>query len=103
MGLYIRSFKIKFCLTNRKLFAAFIDLFSYHTKSQGHQISTGWCAKHLNFNLKIFEKMKAIELYWFVAQQKTNTFNLDIKSLACFTWNLFQNLMSLVLISESNC
>ena len=69
MGLYIRSFKIKFCLTNRKLFAAFIDLFLYHTKSQRQQISTGGYAKHLNFNLlsarafKVFEKMKAIWLY----------------------------------------
>ena len=44
--------------------------------------------------------MKIISLYWFAGQQQL--IHLDGKNLACFTWNLVQNLMNLVIFSKSN-
>ena len=44
--------------------------------------------------------MQAISLYWFDTQQQISTFTHQ--NMACFTENLVQNLMTLVLASKSN-
>ena len=49
--------------------------------------------------LKIFEKVQASFLYWFVGSKLVH---LGGKNLACFIWNLVQILLNLALISKSN-
>ena len=62
------------------------------------------CSKFLQMNLEralcfwIFEKMQAILLYWFAAQQQTS----KLRRQKFFMWNLVQNLMKLFLSSKND-